>query len=279
MFDRIELNPEQVPLYKLILHSIQIVLVFVIWCLEIAVFRGEDSTINGNNGWVFGLCFLCIPAWIYLGMAPRFPRTRKFAEPRIMAIIDGLFVIFWLSALAAQAAFNSAGSCGKVCSLSKAIVGLSFFVMLFFGLSTFVSIFTVKYYQWNNGRLPGYDKVPLGGQNLDPDKDAFSTAPHDEEAHYSTLNANDHEDDHHTEPSVYDGNYASMNSRYGNQTDDGYGGAGRSDLSYGTDMDTEYRPHTAATSSLSGRPYNTPSAVDAYDDDRPAQFPAGNYHQ
>jgi len=41
-----------------------------------------------------------------------------------MLMIDVLFTIIWLSAFAAQAAYNGAGRCGGACGPSKAIVGL-----------------------------------------------------------------------------------------------------------------------------------------------------------
>lgn len=74
-------------------------------------------------------CFLSIPAWIYLVMAPRFPRTKKFANPYAMACVDGLFAIIWLSAFATQAAYNTAGLCGTACGLSKACVAMGVFVL------------------------------------------------------------------------------------------------------------------------------------------------------
>src|SRR3954453_19521400 len=73
-------------------------------------------------------CFLTIPAIIYLTMTPRFPRTRKFANPYAMASVDGFFCILWLSAFAAQASWNSSGKCATGCKLSKAIVGLGVFI-------------------------------------------------------------------------------------------------------------------------------------------------------
>lgn len=48
-----EFDHERIPLYKLIVHIIQIVLSVTIWVLEIIVFKGGD--INGNNGWTFGV--------------------------------------------------------------------------------------------------------------------------------------------------------------------------------------------------------------------------------
>ncbi len=57
-------------------------------------------------------------------MTPRFPRTRKLAEPHAMLTVDALFTVIWLSAFASQAAYNTANLCGDACSESKGIVGL-----------------------------------------------------------------------------------------------------------------------------------------------------------
>lgn len=53
MWEDLELDPERIPLFKLVFHSLQILFAFVLWCLEIAVFRAEGSKIVGNNGWTF----------------------------------------------------------------------------------------------------------------------------------------------------------------------------------------------------------------------------------
>lgn len=55
----LEFDHERIPLYKLIVHIIQIVLSVTIWVLEIIVFKGGD--INGNNGWTFGVVSLPRP--------------------------------------------------------------------------------------------------------------------------------------------------------------------------------------------------------------------------
>ncbi|KAK3359321.1 hypothetical protein B0T25DRAFT_94266 [Lasiosphaeria hispida] len=294
MFDNFEFDPEQIPAIKLGLHIAQLVFAFVLWCLEIAVFKDNDSKVTGLAGWTFAVCFLSIPAWIYLAMAPRFPRTRKLAEPRVMAVVDGLFAVIWLSALATQAAYNTADLCGQACKLSKAIVGLSFFVFLFFCITTFLSIYTVKYHQWNN-RLPGYDKLQLkSGANIDPDKAAFSMAPHDEEA-YAPVNAADHDDDPHRGPhSDYSDPYGAPNHApdpYGapNLAPDPYvaGSQASSQISYTGaatenpfrqdnpfDSDNEYHP----TPSTVGGRYAAPSAQDEFEDDRrPVHFPSADY--
>lgn len=60
-------------------------------------------------------------------MAPRWPRTRKIAQPNVMLCVDALYTIIWLSAFSTQAAYNTANSCGSACSVSKAIVALGVF--------------------------------------------------------------------------------------------------------------------------------------------------------
>lgn len=49
----IEFDPDRVPLLKLGLHITQIILAFVLWVLEIAVFTGKGAKVVGNNGWTF----------------------------------------------------------------------------------------------------------------------------------------------------------------------------------------------------------------------------------
>lgn len=140
-----EFDHERIPLYKLIVHIIQIVISVTIWVLEIIVFKGGD--INGNNGWTFGVvslprsqsrvnqqmltspiqCFLSVPVWIYLIMAPRYPRARRIADPKAMLVFDFIYTVIWLSAFATQAAYNTANDCGTACGPSKAIVGLGVF--------------------------------------------------------------------------------------------------------------------------------------------------------
>lgn len=142
----VEFNHSRIPLYKLVVHIVQIVLSVTIWCLEIVVFKGGD--VNGQMGWTFGVvsicpnssrqdnltdinsspqCFLSVPAWIYLIMAPRYPRAANIAQPNALVTVDALMTIIWLSAFATQAAYNTADDCGSACAVSKAIVGLGVF--------------------------------------------------------------------------------------------------------------------------------------------------------
>ncbi|KAK4453662.1 hypothetical protein QBC34DRAFT_394672 [Podospora aff. communis PSN243] len=283
-FEDLELNAEHVPKFKLAFHIGQIVFALVLWCMEIAVFRAEGSIVTGNVGWTFAVCFLTIPAWVYLAMAPRFPRTRKLANPYAMACVDGLFALIWLSAFSTQAAYNTANHCGTACGISKACVAMGVFVCLLFCVTTVLSVYTVKYYQWHN-RLPGYDKLALNSQNIDPDKAAFSTAPHDEEA-YAPVHMDDHDNDA-TRPA-----HSDYSDPYGapSHISDPYTGAAGvsgSQVSYGApqnpfqqqnpfDDDTEYRRPSPGPPAASGR-YNPPTAHDEDDDTRPVTFPSANY--
>ncbi|KAK3299408.1 uncharacterized protein B0H64DRAFT_388395 [Chaetomium fimeti] len=295
MWEDLEFDPERIPMFKLIFHSVQILFGFVSWALGIAVFRAEGSRIVGNNGWTFGVFFLSVPAWIYLMMAPRFPRTRKLAEPHAMLVVDAVFAVIWLSAFSTQAAYNTANLCGTACHLSKAVVAMAVFVFLFFCVTTFFSIWTLKYYQWNN-RLPGYDRTQLNSQNIDPDKAAFSLAPHDEES-YAPVNAADHDHDHdndHDHDDRLDGSssYGGAGTGLGGRSDysDPYGGAGTASHVGGASTvssyhdnpfrqqeanpfdghDTEY--HSGSVSAA-GR-YASPAPADGFED---ARFPRADY--
>jgi hypothetical protein len=150
---------------------------------------------------------------------------------------------------------------------------------LFFGGTTFLSFYTLKYYQFN-GKLPGYDRIGPRPHDIDPDKAAFSMAPQDEEA-YTALDGDEHETEHS----------APYNA-------DSYGSRPM------FDSETEYRPHSVSPApqenpfdirSHSQSPHSdvysaaygatpeagpqiyAPPASEPFDDDAPAHFPMGNY--
>lgn len=72
--------------------------------------------------------FLTLPALIFETMTVRFPRTRKFANPYALAVVDGLYMIFWLSAFAALASFKSSGKCGDGCHKTGSAIAMGVFV-------------------------------------------------------------------------------------------------------------------------------------------------------
>ncbi|TAQ83390.1 hypothetical protein B7494_g8285 [Chlorociboria aeruginascens] len=223
---------------KLAVHIAQAVLILVAWILEIVVFR-SSATIDGRTGWYFGLCFLTVPAIIYLTMTPRFPRTRKFANPYVLAFVDLFYAILWISAFASVASYNSAGK-------------------LLFVLTTAMSVYGLIYYR-REGYLPGASRAPHNAQMIDPDKDAFSTAPHDDE--YAPVhNTDDHEFNEIHEPEGYDGGPSNAEPRYDSPS---YGGGSAYQSPQVHDeISTAYTGYTpAATPQSGGR----------------AQFPAGSY--
>ncbi|KAM4056348.1 membrane-associating domain-containing protein [Hirsutella rhossiliensis] len=274
----LEWAPEYVPHVKLGLHTAQIFFGFTIWCLEIAVFVGRDAKVVVNNAWTFAVCFLSIPAWLYLIMAPRWPQARRIAEPKAMLVIDVLFAVLWLSAFATQAAYNTANQCGQVCNLSKAIVGLGVFATLLWVGSSLVSSYCLKYYNFH-GTLPGYDshqRLPDNSTNIDPDKAAFSTADED----YERVNLDDQEaaGAHYAETGRYGTANPYSADDFGDP--DRYGSLPpRADSSHGNNdflrQDTEYTSGGGVAAPPAPVPYG--GAPHRPYTDEPAVFPAGNY--
>lgn len=121
------------------------------------------------------------------------------------------------------------------------------------------------------------DHDPYAGAPPDPYAGA-ATDPYAAGAGSSSHVGSAYDDEHHHESTSYvggDGHQASHGSS------SGYGGAAgvqdnpfRQDNPF--DDDHEYTtPHQSTTNV--GRPYAPPTAHDEYDDERPVQFPAGNY--
>jgi hypothetical protein len=145
---------------------------------------------------------------------------------------------------------------------------------LLFAGTTFLSGYTLQYYNFH-GTLPGYDAKKLrSGDNIDPDKAAFSMAPHDDEA-YERVNMDDR--DHDTTNSAYGGdrydhNYGPANP-YSNIDDDDRSQYSAHPSRNNTmfDSETEYRPGTSTLT------YQQSHASQSAYDDGPAQFPAGDY--
>jgi translocation protein SEC72 len=90
------------------LHAIQGFIIFLAWVLTIAVFTKGDG-VDGRSGWYFGMCWLSIPALIYLVAVPLYPNARRFGNVYAFATIDCLFVILWFSAWVAVASYVAEG--------------------------------------------------------------------------------------------------------------------------------------------------------------------------
>jgi len=207
----VEFDVHNIQKIKLGVHITQVAFIVVSWVIEIVVFN-KASSIDGRPGWYFGLCFLTIPAIIYLTMTPRFPRTRKFGPPLAFTIVDILFAFLWISAFASQASYNSSGKCKGACGASKAIVGMGVFIWLFWCLTALMSVYGYIYFR-REGYLPGASRAPHNANMIDPDKEAFSTAPHDDE--YAPVhNVDEHELPDHHEGSGYGAGSSSVGGGY-----------------------------------------------------------------
>lgn len=116
-----------------------------------------------------------------------------------------------------------------------------------------------------HGNLPGYGnrKIRSGSNeidNIDPDKEAFSMAPHDDEAYERV-----HMDDHHD--TSYGGG-----SRYGDLEDPNrYGSMPPPAPHHGEEA------YDGATAYHGGSSYSSPPPPQGTYSDEPAKFPAGHY--
>lgn len=137
----------------------------------------------------------------------------------------------------------------------------------------------MQYYKFH-GNLPGYDNRKIrSGENIDPDKAAFSMAPHDDEA-YERVNMDDSEVGG---ASAYGANtslggepYSHVNPYSADDFDDPHRyGSAPSRNTNRFDDDTEYGG-SALGSAPPSMPYGGGAQSDAYHDG-PAQFPSGAY--
>ncbi|USP78591.1 uncharacterized protein yc1106_05865 [Curvularia clavata] len=145
---------------KVVAHCFQAIFVFIAACLTITVMT-KDGEIGGATRYFFAMCFLSIPAIIYLTMVPMWSRAKRFASAYAFLAVDVLYTILWFAAFVAVATWNSHGiiegakkakvpdddrNCTTFlygdeakCSVSKAAVGIGAMVFLFFAITTAIS--------------------------------------------------------------------------------------------------------------------------------------------
>lgn len=153
--------------------------------------------------------------------------------------------------------------------------------MLFAG-TTFLSAYTLTYSNFH-GNLPGYDSRKIrNGDNssIDPDKAAFSMAPHDDD--YERVNMTDH--DATGGSTAYggaggynDNSYSSGGNPYSADDFDDpnrYGSLPPRNNNAMFDSDLEYNSGAAAQPPRQSSPYGGAQS-DPYNDT--VQFPSGNY--
>ncbi|KAL3421220.1 hypothetical protein PVAG01_07665 [Phlyctema vagabunda] len=252
-----EFSVHKLQTFKMITHIIQGVIIFVAFCLMIKIFT-TDAEIDGRPGWFFAMCFLTFPALIFQTMSPRFPRTRKLANPYALAAVDVTFAVLWLSAFAALANWRSNDKCKDGCTVTGAEIAMGVFIWLFWCVTAAMSVYGCIYYR-KNGYLPGGSRAPTNAAMIDPDKEAFSTAPHDDE--YAPVHNTDAHDD---EESAYGGG-PSETPRYDAHAPSSYGGS----ATMGGSAYVSPMAHDDATAYSGYTPDPQPPGR--------AQFPSANY--
>ncbi|KAF2474128.1 uncharacterized protein BDR25DRAFT_332308 [Lindgomyces ingoldianus] len=173
---------------KVVAHVFQVLFIFIAACITIGVFtKGGDT--GGATKFFFALCFLSIPALIYLVMTPMWSRAERFVNAYAFVALDALYTIFWFAAFISVAMWNSKGikegekdkkinegdgNCTTfkfgpeaMCKLSRATVGFGIVIFIFFGLTTAISAYYLIKFR-RDGILPFQSATPnprhLGGE-------------------------------------------------------------------------------------------------------------------
>ncbi|EKV14328.1 hypothetical protein PDIG_33440 [Penicillium digitatum PHI26] len=185
---------------KNILHFIQGFAIFLAWALTIAIWT-KGGGIDGRTGWYWGLCWLSIPALVYLVAVPMWPRARRFGNVYAFACVDILYSILWLSAWICLASYVANGkskgssshdkkpgsdskstktgcdnwaygSSGK-CKLSEATTIIGVFIFIIFAITAWMSFRNVVHFR-RTGTLPDAVSDPTFAAQS---KAAFSSNP------------------------------------------------------------------------------------------------------
>ncbi|KAK2734446.1 hypothetical protein FQN57_001681 [Myotisia sp. PD_48] len=169
---------------KTIVHALQAFMIFLGWVLTIAVFT-RDGANDGRTIWYFIMCWISVPALIYLTAVPMWPRLRRFGNIYAFVLLDGIFALLWFTAWVAVASYvgsgkgkgkdgdddkdnkddkdkNEKGGCDAFaygspakCKLSTGTVVLGVFICLIFVLTTYLSFRNMRQYR-QSGTMP-YD--------------------------------------------------------------------------------------------------------------------------
>ncbi|KAJ5626763.1 hypothetical protein N7528_004190 [Penicillium herquei] len=102
------------------IHFAQAFIIFLAWALTIGIWTKGGSGIDGRTVWYWILCWISMPALIYLAAVPMWPRARRFGNVYAFATVDLLYTIFWFSAWVCLASYVAQGkSIGKTSSDSS----------------------------------------------------------------------------------------------------------------------------------------------------------------
>ncbi|KAI1521045.1 MARVEL domain containing protein [Pyrenophora tritici-repentis] len=135
----------------------------------------KEGDIGGATKYFFAMCFVSIPAIIYLTMVPMWSRAQRFASAYAFLAVDALYTILWFAAFISVAVWNANGiregaakakipdddkNCTTFlygdeakCAVSKAAVGVGVMVFIFFAITTGVSGYYLHKYL-REGKMP-----------------------------------------------------------------------------------------------------------------------------
>ncbi|ORY16190.1 hypothetical protein BCR34DRAFT_584643 [Clohesyomyces aquaticus] len=179
---------------KVTAHVFQVLLIFIGACITIAVLTKGDT--GGATKFFFALCFLSIPALIYLVMVPMWSRAERFVNAYAFAALDALYTILWFAAFISVAMWNAKGikqgekdkkiaegdgNCTTfaygpeaMCNLSRATVGFGIIIFIFFLVTTGISAYYLIKFR-KEGHMPYQSSTPnprhLGGETSNAGKD------------------------------------------------------------------------------------------------------------
>lgn len=170
---------------KVVGHVLQTIFIFVAAIMMIAVYaKGGEN--GGATGYYLALCFLSIPAIIYLVMVPMWTRAQRFANAYAFLAVDALYTIFWFAAAIAVAMYNRSGiidgakdaklpddqrNCTTFkygseskCNISKAAVGIGGTIFVLFAITAGISGYYMAKFR-KEGVLP-YEGVAADPHHL-----------------------------------------------------------------------------------------------------------------
>ncbi|KAJ5906989.1 uncharacterized protein N7473_003905 [Penicillium subrubescens] len=190
---------------KNIIHFVQAFVIFIAWAMTIAIWT-KGNGIDGRTVWYWILCWISLPALVYLAAVPMWPRARRFGNVYAFATVDIIYAVFWFSAWVALASYVAQGkSIGKSssddktsstkttratdstksgcdnwaygsaskCKISTATTIIGVFVFILFAITSWMSFRNVMHFR-RTGTLPDAVSDPTFAAQS---KAAFSSNP------------------------------------------------------------------------------------------------------
>ncbi|KAF9631160.1 hypothetical protein BFW01_g2022 [Lasiodiplodia theobromae] len=162
-------------------HATQGLLIFVAGCILIAIFT-KDGTTDGRVRYFFALCFLTMPALLYLVAVPMWSRTVRFAHAYAFATVDFIYTVLWFAAFICIATWNSdgiaagakeldtdKGNCSTFaygpeikCNLGKAEIGFGVVITALFIATCIISFYYCTVYRRTGVLVGAEENTPPG---------------------------------------------------------------------------------------------------------------------